>query len=142
MATTLPTTGTLITKEQEQKFATWAREERDRGLEIQRAINAGAKSSVRGAGATEGQGTKKGAGETVGKVAPVISTHVSPAGRRCDVPTGPVQVKAWQTKFGSDACFWYNVSGKCSGTACTRSHTLIPKPELEAFVTEQGGKLL
>ena len=144
MATTL--SYTLITPEQEQKFTKWAQEGRDRGIEIQRAINAGAKNSVRGAGAAEGQGGKKGVGEEKAKVTGVIATHISPAGRLCDVPTGPTQVRAWQLKFGNDACFWYNVTGKCTPTGsaitCTRAHNLVPKPDLEAFVTEQGGKLL
>jgi hypothetical protein len=144
MATTL--SYTLITPEQEQKFTKWAQEGRDRGIEIQRAINAGATNSVRGAGAAEGQGGKKGVGEALGKGSSVVSTLVSPAGRRCDLPTGPVQVKAWQLKFGLESCFWFNVMGKCTpsggNASCTRSHALLPKPELEAFVVEQGGKML
>ena len=58
MATTLPTT--LISKEQEQKFATWAQEGRDRGLEIQRAINAGAYA---GQGKRRGRGLERGQGK-------------------------------------------------------------------------------
>ena len=66
MATTLPTT--LITKEQEQKFATWAQEGRDRGLEIQRATKAGAKSSVRARqGQRRGRGLERGQGKPEGR---------------------------------------------------------------------------
>ena len=142
MASTL--TRTLVSQEEESKFVKWAREGRDQGRAIDVAIAASSLGSTRRKAAEEGAGKGAGAGAGKGGVAATISTHVSPAGRRCDVATGPEQVKSWLQKF-QKLCFWYNISGKCtpSGTnTCTRTHTVAPKPEFDAWVEANGGTLV